>query len=239
MDFFENYISKYFFLPIYFVIKIFREINLDYENYVKLVYYDDNTKDNKKQDLFFIMPIQSNSLNGINSDCRFFIKEYLSVNKNESNQTNETNKSNNDTKLPSIKYIVTLRKDNIYFRLLNLYNYNFIPDTLNDLLENTIFKNKISNYTIYKLNLKTKFIQIHLVPYKSYKKIKKIIFNNYIIVSNILALNSKHKEITWHDYNYDYDILFNKWIEPVEPSDTDIYKKLTFVKINEEKNYFR
>jgi hypothetical protein len=44
MIFFYDYTSKYFFSPIYFVIKIFEEINLEYENYVKLVY---NTNDEK------------------------------------------------------------------------------------------------------------------------------------------------------------------------------------------------
>jgi hypothetical protein len=37
-------IIGFFFSPIYFVIKIFEEINLEYENYVKLVY---NTNDEK------------------------------------------------------------------------------------------------------------------------------------------------------------------------------------------------
>ncbi len=51
MIFFENYTSKYFLLPIYFFIEIFEEINLEYENYVKLIYDDnniDNDIDNKK-----------------------------------------------------------------------------------------------------------------------------------------------------------------------------------------------
>lgn len=54
MNFFDNYTSKYFFLPIYFVIKIFGEINLEYENYVKLVYNDNNTNNEK------IIPFYSN-----------------------------------------------------------------------------------------------------------------------------------------------------------------------------------
>ena len=56
MNFFDNYTSKYFFLPIYFVIKIFVEINLEYENYVKLVYDDNNTNDEK------IIPFYSNDI---------------------------------------------------------------------------------------------------------------------------------------------------------------------------------
>ena len=47
MNFFDNYISKYFFLPIYFIIEIFEDINLEYENYVKLIYNDDNIDDEK------------------------------------------------------------------------------------------------------------------------------------------------------------------------------------------------
>ena len=47
MNFFDNYTKRYFFLPIYFIINVFREINFEYINYVKLLYDDnDNTCDN-------------------------------------------------------------------------------------------------------------------------------------------------------------------------------------------------
>jgi len=229
-NFFNNYTSKYFFLPIYFLINIFKEINSEYVNYIKLLYAD-NIDNEKQHELFFIMPKQFNCLEDINCDSRFFIKEYTSVKTNQIN----TNEPNVDNKLHAIKYIITLRKDTIYFRLLNFYNYNFIPNTLGELIEDKIFNSKICNYTIYKFNLETKQIQIHLIPHESYKKIKQIIFNNYIVISNILALNSEYKEITWDNYNYEYNNLFNKWIEPIEPSDNMGYKKLTILKMNEEK----
>ena len=42
MNFYDNYTSNYFLLPIYFLIEIFQEIHLQYENYVKIVYDNNN-----------------------------------------------------------------------------------------------------------------------------------------------------------------------------------------------------
>lgn len=38
IDFLNNYTSNYIFLPIYLVIDTIKELNLEYEKYVKLTY---------------------------------------------------------------------------------------------------------------------------------------------------------------------------------------------------------
>lgn len=60
---------------------------------------------------------------------------------------------------------------------------------------------------------------------KSYETIKEKINYNYILISNILVLDDKYKEIKYDNYNYDIKILFNKWIEQIELDNEPNYNK--------------
>lgn len=241
-DFFNSYKLKYFVLPLYYLVDIFKQINKEYDDYIDKL-YNDNVNTHEGADFFpdFIIPTQFDNLNSIKSNSKIFVHEYIVTKPTQINTNTQTN-PNMNIDMDINKYIVSLRNDSIYLWFVNKFLYrNFISNNFNELWEKKIFDNKINNYTIYKLNTKTNLIQVHLIQSNLYKIIKQNIFKNYILISNILALDSKYNEITDLNYNYDYDELFTKWIEPIEPiepvepieSNTD-YKKLLSMKISEE-----
>lgn len=237
------FILKCIFLPIYFLIDVFWQIDVEYQKYIYLTYANTNdlNDDYEKNhnSLTFIMPRKFHDLIEIKLNHEIFIKQYdISKYNQIINQIDNSNDISYDLydydESDSIIYIVSLRNNTLYSKLFNWWNSDFIPSDFNEFMEKNIFDSKINNYAIYKFNPTTNFIQVHLIPFESYKIIKKKLLQNYILISNILALNNKYAEITDDNYNYEYEKLFTRWIEPIEPSDVNNYKKILKLKINEE-----
>ena len=217
-----NLLKIFFLIPIYGFFNLVKIINDEYINYTTMLYNDENENNNElygeyDNNLIFIMSKNLNNLEEIKNNSEIFVAEY---NIQEDQELNT--------------YIITLRKNTFFSKIKKYWNSNFITKNFNELIEKKIFDSKIINYTIYKLNINTNLLQIHLPPYEKYKIINKNIFKNYILISNILALDKKYNEISFDNYNYNYQNLFNKWIKPIEPCDIINYEKIMQLKINEE-----
>lgn len=224
MDLFENlYTKNYFFYPMYCVINIFIELNKEYIYYIKTIQTPIEDFDDKVSELDFIMIKNFNSLDEIKLNSKVFINNF-------------SNKYN-----ANIEYVIGLRKITLFSKITLLIEYfigqyNLILER-EKLFNEAIFNSAISKFTIYEYNIDKKSIKVHLTQSDKYKKIKNNILTSYILVSNILSYigsNDKYCEITEDYYNYNYEELFDKWIEPIEPDDTTNYKKLLEQKINEE-----
>jgi hypothetical protein len=226
----NSLISNYFFKPIYNIYDIFVLINNEYIDYVKKIYGSNITDADSESNLDFVMTNKFDNLDEIKSNSKIFIKTFI-----KPTQTNLDNE---------IEYVIGFRKIHLFYKIVRFIHY--LNEYLNftnygDFTEEKLFSNNIESYTIYKLNLHRKSIQIHLISSNSYQKIKKNISVNYILISNILYYSNseKYTEIIYSNYDYsnyddDYKQLLDKWIEPIDPDDYSNYKKISSLKINEE-----
>lgn len=226
MDLLANlYTSNYIFYPIYCVFDIFIQLNKEYVEYVKTTYSP------------ISVPNQNNSISALDF---VMVKNFNTPDEIKYNQNIFVNICSNKYNVKT-EYIISLRKVPLFPKITLLVeystgNYNLIADK-EKLFNEAIFNSVINKFTVYEYNNDNKTIKVHLTHSDKYKKIKKNISTHFILISNILNYigeNNKYPEITENDYDYNYEKLFNMWIEPIESDNVIDYKKILERKINEE-----
>ena len=193
--------SNYLFIPIYFLIGLFFQINKFYSDKIDKFYFDDEEYDKNDEKNLYNFAIIDNKHNFYNleKNKNIFIKKYTIV---DTEQKQEY--MNILTLRENILFAVDYYKP-LHFMYLDYY-----------------LKNRSELFTLYKININTNDIIIDMSLNNYNYFIKEFIKNNYTKIINVLEYNNKYDKKDFNDWTH----LYNQWIKPIEPSNKDNYFKL-------------
>jgi hypothetical protein len=199
--FFELY-SNYIFVPIFFLIGLFFQIDKKFSNEIDKIFgYDDDDETEEKKLYNFVMINDQNDFYKLENNNNIFIKKFFITN----NQQGQ-----------NLQYEIALTlRENINYAV-----YFYLP--IHFIYLDYYVKNNPSFYTLYKLNTKTNDIIIDAPSNDNKSVTKEIIKNNYTEIINILEYSGKYDKKNLKGWNN----LYEEWIKPIEPSDKDNYLKL-------------
>ena len=206
---FFKFIQNLLFAPIYFLIGLLYQIDKMFSIDIDRTYSD--KKDFYEKELYdFTMVHNLNDFYGLEKKNNIYLTRYRMIGSYINKNTTWYN-------------ITTLRDDtfclmDFYYPLLNLVGLKYF------------FENKPNLFTLYKLNTTTNEIFIEVPLNNNQVLIKEIIFDNYVQIINILEKNDVYNK---NDFN-GWEHLYEQWIKPVEPSQTDEYLKLTDIYIDKK-----
>lgn len=190
-------------IPIYFLIGFFFQIDKTFRNEIEITFGDDDINPNTNSNDNYIMINNEEDFYKLKKNKNLFVKSYFD---------SELSKSFTDCKYFNIIMLRDETPYSIYFyKPFHLVNFN------------CYFAYNTTKYSLYKLNTITYDLVIH-----NYSNNIKFIFSsiseNYQMIQNILNYKHNYNQITTFS---NINELYNKWIEPIEPSDKTNWDKIT------------